>query len=143
MGQLTSFLGTDVNHLEVALTSFHQLWIAPVQLIIAISIIYQYLGLTSFLGIGVFLFVIFLQGTYIMFILRHKNKRKCRCLSCIQHLCVLPGCMGILYQHFSSYQVKDQDKRLGIISQLIQDIRLIKMYTWEPLFQEMADDARK
>lgn len=40
-------------------------------------------------------------------------------------------------------KVKVKDKRVGIMSEIIKSIRIIKMYEWEERFENKIDNVRK
>jgi len=81
--------------------------------------------------------VILIQGTHV-----HKHIEVQLTVSEVISGLYLSGLMGILYQYYCSEQAKHQDERLGIMTDLIQKIRLVKMHTWEPVFAEMVTEAR-
>ena len=36
-----------------------------------------------------------------------------------------------------------KDKRMKVMNEMLLGMKSIKMYSWEPIFEKMIDDARK
>ncbi len=48
MGQMTNLMSNDVNRFDTLIYSFHYLWVAPLQEIITIFVLYRYvIGVSS------------------------------------------------------------------------------------------------
>lgn len=61
---MTNLLSNDVNRFDLALSTFHYLWIGPLQMIIVTYFLWNQIGYSSIFGVATYLFFIPLQGLY-------------------------------------------------------------------------------
>ncbi|KAK5645843.1 hypothetical protein RI129_004307 [Pyrocoelia pectoralis] len=101
-GHIINLLSTDLNVFESVGFLFHFIWIAPVQTILVIYLMWSEIGVSSLFGLG-----------------------------CIA-ICVLGYVrLGGVIVKFRSKLSARRDDRIRLTNQLIQGIGVIKMYAWE------------
>ncbi|CAB3410442.1 unnamed protein product [Caenorhabditis bovis] len=113
-GQLVNLLSTDAIKYDSSFIFIHYLWICPVLIVAYGVVIYQYLGPATLAGFGGMLVIFFIQA--------HLSKR-----------------LGNARLPIS----KCVDNRLSITNEIINGIRVIKMYTWEKAFGKVVEDCRE
>ncbi|KAL5338587.1 hypothetical protein BJX70DRAFT_194915 [Aspergillus crustosus] len=118
----TANIGTIIN--LMAIDSFkvsevgaylHFLWASvPVQIIIAVSLLYKLLGFSSFAGIVIMILMIPVN----LFIAKKFSKLQKQIL-------------------------KGTDARINSTNEILQNIRIIKYFAWEDRFQDIVNDKRR
>ncbi|KAK5645934.1 hypothetical protein RI129_004398 [Pyrocoelia pectoralis] len=112
-GRILNLISNDIQMCEKLMINIDYLWIAPIQTIITLSIMYQELGITSLFGLGIL--VSFIPLSFIIGKVARKNRMK--------------------------LSLK-RDQRLRLINELIQGIHVIKMYAWEKAFSKIITKTR-
>ncbi|XP_017848791.2 multidrug resistance-associated protein 4-like [Drosophila busckii] len=114
-GHLINLLSNDVSRLDYALVFTHYIWILPIHAIVTCYIIWLQIGLPALVGVlGLLLKTIPVQTALSK--LTSKLRRRI---------------------------AKRTDVRVGIMSELMQGIQVVKMYAWEQSFQAVVADARR
>ncbi|XP_011504959.1 PREDICTED: multidrug resistance-associated protein 4-like [Ceratosolen solmsi marchali] len=114
-GRIITLLSNDVDKLEISFIFIHALWIMPMQTILITYIIWQIVGIASIAGV----LSLILQTIPIQ---------------------VFSGRMIALFRRKISMKT---DGRLQLTREIIQGIRVIKMYTWEKPFEQLMFFARR
>ncbi|XP_050726965.1 ATP-binding cassette sub-family C member 4-like [Eriocheir sinensis] len=114
LGQLVNILSNDVSRFQNATPFFCYVWASPLQLIVAIGILWSEIGPSCLVALLLFVTVLPFQG--------------------------FSGHMLAKFRHAFSIC---SDKRIHLIHEVITSIRAIKMYTWEKLFIAVLKIARK
>uniref|UniRef100_A0A1Y1K6E3 Uncharacterized protein n=1 Tax=Photinus pyralis TaxID=7054 RepID=A0A1Y1K6E3_PHOPY len=113
-GQILNLISNDVNVFDKIVFTSQYLWIAPIQTIIVLTLMYKEIGVSSFPG--VFLLICFIP------------------------LYIALGRMTTKYRLKSSVE---RDHRLRFMNEAIQGINVIKMYAWEGAFSKIVIGIRK
>nr|CAI5848020.1 unnamed protein product [Callosobruchus analis] len=103
----------DVSQFEHAIWLFNDLWIAVVQTVVVCYLIYSKIGWSSMLGVCILLSVVPVQA----FISRWLKTLRIRIN-------------------------KKTDERLQATQEALSTIRIIKMYTWEKVFEDNISNTR-
>ncbi|KAJ8920723.1 hypothetical protein NQ315_004862 [Exocentrus adspersus] len=113
-GKVINLMANDLGRFDNIFLSFHNIWAAPIQIILVMCLLYVMMGAYALTGIIFFVLSIPVQMT--------------------------------LGKKTSKYRLKTAvrtDERLQLINELINGIKVIKMYIWEKAFVATVDKARK
>ncbi|XP_022102306.1 ATP-binding cassette sub-family C member 9-like isoform X2 [Acanthaster planci] len=114
MGQITNHMSADATNVMTMIQSMHFLWSAPFQIAIILIFLYFEIGFSALLGAALFIVVLPIQFK-VAAIMVDKQKAILRC----------------------------SDKRLKLTNELLQGIKLLKMYAWEELYSKAIEVVRK
>ncbi|KAF9355136.1 hypothetical protein BGX26_006959 [Mortierella sp. AD094] len=113
LGEITNHMAVDAERwIEAALYSPFLITV-PFQLVVAIYLLYQLLGWSLFAGLAVFCILVPIQARTAKFM----NK-------------------------FQDIQLKWMDSRLRLITELLSNIKIVKLYNWEAPMRKKIDDLR-
>ncbi|KAF9562072.1 multidrug resistance-associated ABC transporter [Agrocybe pediades] len=105
VGKITTLISTDVARLDSFAWLGPYLWAAPVQLILGIGLLIGTLGYSALVGLGVLILSLPVQGILVAIMMNQTKKG-----------------------------VKITDKRVRLTTEVMQGIRLIKVYGWEAFY---------
>ncbi|KAK0404544.1 hypothetical protein QR680_017501 [Steinernema hermaphroditum] len=114
VGQLINLITTDVNKFDVGFMFFHYSWVAPILLLGYCVMLWQELGVSCLAG---FLALCLLCPVQVFF------SRK----------------MGQCRREIASRT----DKRISVMNEILNGIRVLKMYAWEEAFSGVMDKVRR
>ena len=112
-GKLLNLLSSDVQRFDQSCVSLHYLWIAPCNLIIVFTILYQEYGWTSVIGLGVLL-----------------------------AFAVLQALLGVQFSKFRTRTAAETDLRLEFLSGMLKKMKQIKMLGLEQIYKETCRKLR-
>ncbi|XP_046974021.1 uncharacterized protein LOC124540463 [Vanessa cardui] len=113
-GKLVNILSNDVARFDMAFMFLHYLWLVPVQLAIVMYFLYGAGGYAPYVGLfGVVLLVLPIQAG-------------------------LTKLTAVIRRSVA----QRTDKRIKLMSEIINGIQVIKMYAWEKSFQHVVKVAR-
>ena len=112
-GQIINFMSTDTDRVNNFGPSVHAAWSLPFQFTVTLVLLYQQVGVS------------FLAGVIITVLLVPVNK-------------AIASRIGSL----STKMMAAKDARVGVMSELLAGIRVIKCFTWEDVFSSRVDEAR-
>ncbi|VDN99848.1 unnamed protein product [Rodentolepis nana] len=113
-GNLVNLLTTDAERMTNLIPSFNELWAMPVQIVVAIWLLYYQVGVSCFVGVG------------ILIILLPINR----------------GITGLIGK-FSSDLMLYKDARVKFISEMLRSMSAVKLSCWEYLIRRKILSARK
>ncbi|KAJ3337822.1 hypothetical protein HDU93_000441 [Gonapodya sp. JEL0774] len=113
-GEITNLMATDAQRLSTAMVHVHYLWSAPLQIIIALVLLYQQLGPSLF------------GGLFVMVAATPVNIWT-----------------ASVQDSFSDQQMKLRDERIKVMDELLGAIKVIKLYAWERLFVGKVEKVRE
>ncbi|ODN02105.1 Multidrug resistance-associated protein 4 [Orchesella cincta] len=116
VGQMVNLLSNDVNRFDLCVGFLHYLWIAPFQLGLVTYILWDYLGFgwTCLPGVAVLVLFVPFQSQ-----------------------------MGRLFGKLRLQVAERTDRRVRTMSEIVNAIRIIKMYAWELPFAKLVGEARE
>ncbi|KAH8103355.1 multidrug resistance-associated ABC transporter [Cristinia sonorae] len=114
VGQITTMISTDATGLEHSTPWVHYVWVAPIQLIIGIGLLISNLGYSALVGLGFMILGFPLQGYLISIIYAQRKKG-----------------------------VEFTDKRVRLLTEVLQGIRLVKYYAWESFYSHQIGLFRR
>ncbi|XP_065349429.1 probable multidrug resistance-associated protein lethal(2)03659 [Cloeon dipterum] len=113
-GQIVNLLSNDVNRFDIAPMFLHMLWIGPLQTALCAYLMYVQMDWPVFVGIGILLLTIPLQGL-----------------------------LGKKTSDLRGKTARRTDERVRLMNEIIAGIQVIKMYTWEIPFAKLVALARR
>ncbi|CAK5271106.1 unnamed protein product [Mycena citricolor] len=114
VGQTTTIISADSARLDRFSQFGHNIWVAPIQLVIGVALLINNLGYSALVGLGVLLlgFPVQMVLVKVMFAQRKKG-------------------------------VKITDTRVRLSNEVLQGIRLIKYYAWEAFYTHQIGTLRE
>ncbi|KAJ7730232.1 multidrug resistance-associated ABC transporter [Mycena maculata] len=114
VGQTTTIISTDATRLDRFSQFGHNIWDAPIQIMIGVGLLINNLGYSALVGLGVLLlgFPMQMMLVKVMFAQRKKG-------------------------------VKITDTRVRLSNEVLQGIRLIKYYAWESFYTHQIGTLRE
>lgn len=112
-GEIVNLMSVDSMKMGELTTYLHILWSGPFQIFMAIYFLYQTLGFAIFAGIAVMILMI-----PINIMLASTNKT------------------------FYIKQMKNKDNRTKIMDEILNGIKVIKLYAWEVTMRKKVNEAR-
>ncbi|XP_029521276.2 ATP-binding cassette sub-family C member 4-like isoform X1 [Oncorhynchus nerka] len=113
-GQMVNLLSNDVNKFDEVTNNLHYLWIAPLQAVVVIILLWYEIGPSCLAGVAVLLFLLPLQTMF-----------------------------GKLFGSLRSKTAALTDNRIRTMNEVVSGIRIIKMYAWEKPFSALVNDVRR
>ncbi|VDN03673.1 unnamed protein product [Thelazia callipaeda] len=109
--------------MEKTFLYLHHFWLAPLLIIVYIYLLWHELGLASLAGFVALLLLIPFQS--------HFSRRMGRCR------------LFTLFELYLREIVMRADKRVSATNEILNGIRVIKMYTWEDVFSNLINRLRR
>jgi ABC-type multidrug transport system fused ATPase/permease subunit len=113
VGEMTNLMSVNAQMLADLTTYLNVVWSSPLQIILSVALLYQYLGLSAIIGVGCVLLLIPLN----IFV---SNKIKKVQLT----------------------KQKQQDSRIKMMNEVLSGIKVLKFYGWELSFKEIIGRIR-
>ncbi|KAF9915542.1 hypothetical protein BX616_005921 [Lobosporangium transversale] len=101
-GKITNLMAVDANRVASVGSSIFYLYTCPIEITIALVMLYRELELSSLVGLAVM---------FLTFPIHHFAAKK--------------------YAKIQEQLMETRDRRVGMMSELLQGIRMIKFFTWE------------
>ncbi|XP_023246593.1 multidrug resistance-associated protein 4-like [Copidosoma floridanum] len=114
-GLVINLLSNDVARFELVLNFLHYVWVTPIQILVIAYFMWCKMGLTSLIGL----------------------------LAIILQTIPIQVYIGKLVHALRKKLTEKIDRRVLLINEIINGIRVVKMYTWEPFFEKLSYLARR
>ncbi|KAJ7306005.1 hypothetical protein JRQ81_010371 [Phrynocephalus forsythii] len=114
VGEIVNLMSVDAQRFMDLATYINMIWSAPLQVILALYFLWQILGPSVLAGVGVMLLLVPVNAVIAM-----KTK---------------------------TYQVahmKSKDHRIKLMNEILNGIKVLKLYAWEPAFKEKVLEIRQ
>ncbi|XP_041433359.1 multidrug resistance-associated protein 1 isoform X2 [Xenopus laevis] len=112
-GEIVNLISTDVQKLMDLSTCVNYMWSAPVTIIVAMYFLWQTLGIAVLAGVAVFILNLPFMTAF-----------------------------GVIIKRVQEQQMKQKDGRIKIISEILQGIKVLKLYAWENAFMKKVTEFR-
>ncbi|XP_067661101.1 multidrug resistance-associated protein 1-like [Haliotis asinina] len=113
-GEIVNLMSVDSQRINDVMNYLYLLWSVPVQIILSVILLYVTIGPSVFAGLGVLLIMIPFNGF----------------LSNIQ-------------RHLQISNLKDKDERIKLLNEILNGIKVLKLYAWEESFKSKVEEIRK
>ncbi|KIK57337.1 hypothetical protein GYMLUDRAFT_46212 [Collybiopsis luxurians FD-317 M1] len=113
-GHILTMISTDTARVDEFCGYGHHMWVGPIQLIIAVGLLIANLGYSALVGLGVLIFSLPIQTTLVFVMVAQRKKG-----------------------------VKITDSRIRLTTEVLQGIRLLKLYAWERFYAKRITDLRR
>ncbi|KAM0755919.1 ATP-dependent bile acid permease [Meredithblackwellia eburnea MCA 4105] len=112
-GHLITLVSSDASFMEWSAFLVHGLWVLPLQIIIGIILLIVYLGYSALVGVAVLVLNTPIQGLFVTTMFRARQE-----------------------------QLKVVDQRVRLIQEVLNGIRVIKLYAYETFFKGRISKLR-
>lgn len=113
-GEIVNLMAVDAQRFMDLVTTINTIWSAPLQIILAFYFLWNEMGPSILTGLALMIIIIPING-YIA----HHTK------------------------NFQTKQMKAKDHRVKLINEILNGIKLLKLYAWEPCFEDQVIEVRK
>lgn len=113
-GKIVNMFASDTQQLERLMNVLALIFIAPLQIAVALFLIYRQIGVATFVGLGVM--ILFAPISAFIF-----------------------GALAVLRRKASAVT----DSRVKLMNEIMAGIRLVKYFAWEVPFKEKVNEIRK
>lgn len=113
VGEMTNLISVNTQTLCDLLQYLNLLWASPLQIIISVSMLYNYLGVSALIGISVLAICIPFNIAIANQIKKHQRTK-----------------------------LVQQDARMKTLSEMLSSIKIIKFYAWELNFKHTIEQIR-
>lgn len=114
VGEMVNLMSVDAQRFMDVSPFINLLWSAPLQVILAIYFLWQILGPSALAGVAVIILLIPLNGA-----------------------------VSVKMKTYQVQQMKFKDSRIKLMSEILNGIKVLKLYAWEPSFLEQIEGIRQ
>ncbi|XP_038593401.1 canalicular multispecific organic anion transporter 1 [Micropterus salmoides] len=113
VGETVNLMSADAQRFNDVTNFIHLLWSCPLQIILSIVFLWLELGPSVLAGLAVMVLMVPVNGL-----------------------------LATKARNFQIENMKFKDKRLKIMNEILNGIKILKLYAWEPSFQAQVEDIR-
>jgi len=114
VGEIVNLMAVDAQRFMDLTTYLNMIWSAPLQIGLSVYFLYNVLGVAVFAGLGVMILLIPING----FLANATKKLQIK-------------------------QMKNKDRRVKMMNEILSGMKVLKLYAWEPSFQANVENIRK
>eukprot|EP00898_Chlorokybus_atmophyticus_P000774 jgi/Chlat1/1698/Chrsp127S01927 len=114
-GKVTNLITSDAESLQMLMQNLHQLWSAPLRIIISMVLLYNELGIASILSLGIIVLMIPVQACAIVIRTVSKLVRS---------------------------TLMRTDERVKLMNEILNAMDIVKFFAWEDSFKKKINDVR-
>ncbi|KAI8775250.1 multidrug resistance protein 1 [Biomphalaria glabrata] len=112
-GEIVNLMSVDCQRVQDVMNFFFFAWTTPLQVVMAVAILYSYIGVSVFAGLAVLLLTVPLNSY-----------------------------VANLQQQLQVENLKHKDARLRLTNESLCGMKVLKLYAWEPPFHRKISDIR-
>lgn len=113
-GEIVNLMAVDAQRFMDLASILNIIWSAPLQIILAFYFLWRELGPSIISGLAVMIILIPING-------------------CVAHRTKI----------LQTQQMKSKDHRVKLINEILNGIKLLKLYAWEPCFENEVVEVRE
>ncbi|KAI8324897.1 hypothetical protein GQ54DRAFT_255639 [Martensiomyces pterosporus] len=106
VGKITNLMAVDAHKISEVSAYLHFLYQLPAEIVITIIMLYQLLGMASIAGLGAILLLVPMQWYLVS-----------------------------VWSVYQNQLMKISDRRMSLMNEILQGVRIIKFFAWEPQFE--------
>ncbi|KAJ1275198.1 hypothetical protein BS78_05G118100 [Paspalum vaginatum] len=114
IGQMINIVSLDAEQVGNFNRSMHEIWLLPIQIILAMLILHSTLGLAAFATLGA---------------------------TILSMLANIP--LGRIEQYYQDKTMRAKDTRMKALSEILQHMRILKLHGWDSMFLSKIKELRK
>ena len=112
-GDVVNLMAVDTQRLDQVMQFMQQIWSAPFQIFLAMASLYQLVGPSMFAGVGIMLIMIPINGVIVKYL-----------------------------RQLSIKQMSNKDVRTKLMSEILNNIKSIKLHAWTRAFSNRLNEVR-
>ncbi|KAJ2523404.1 hypothetical protein GGI11_001476 [Coemansia sp. RSA 2049] len=113
VGKITNLMAVDAHKISEVSAYLHFLYQLPAEMVITMVMLYQLLGVASLAGLCAIIMLVPLQWYLVS-----------------------------VWSVFQNQLMKASDRRMGMMNEILQGVRIIKFFGWEPQFEKQVASVR-
>ncbi|RIB11911.1 ATP-binding cassette transporter 1 [Gigaspora rosea] len=113
IGEIVNYMSVDAQKIVDLTMYLHIAWSGPLQIVLALYFLYQTMGASAFAGVAVMILMLPLNAIF-----------------------------ATLMRKLQKEQMKNKDERIKFINELLNGIKVIKLYAWESAFLKRILEVR-
>uniref|UniRef100_A0A1I8AJW5 ABC transmembrane type-1 domain-containing protein n=1 Tax=Steinernema glaseri TaxID=37863 RepID=A0A1I8AJW5_9BILA len=114
VGEIVNLMAIDVERFQMITPQVQQYWSSPFQIILALVLLWQTVGAAAFSGVAIMILVIPVNFT-----------------------------ISIIVKKWQVQQMRLKDERVKITNEVLNGIKVVKLYAWEPPMLAEIDKIRR
>ncbi|KAJ2847340.1 Transporter of the ATP-binding cassette (ABC) [Coemansia brasiliensis] len=113
MGKITNLMAVDAHKVSEVSAYLHTLYQLPAEIVITVLMLYQLLGIASMGGLATIIVLVPIQWKLVS-----------------------------IWSVYQSQLMKASDRRMSMMNEILQGVRIIKFFAWEPQFEQQVASVR-
>ncbi|KAJ1902852.1 Transporter of the ATP-binding cassette (ABC), partial [Coemansia sp. IMI 209127] len=113
LGKITNLMAVDAHKVSEVSAYLHFLYQLPAEIVITVVMLYQLLGIASLAGLGAIVALVPMQWYLVS-----------------------------VWSVFQDQLMKASDRRIGMMNEILQGVRIIKFFAWERQFEKQVAEVR-
>lgn len=113
VGEVVNLMSVDAQRFYELIIHLHIAWSGPLVIALCMFFLYDILGVAAFTGLAVLILLVPLNGF-----------------------------VATKLKYFQTKQMKKKDERIRMMSEILSGMKVLKLYAWEPSFQESIEKVR-
>uniref|UniRef100_A0A0N4ZYB8 Multidrug resistance-associated protein 1 n=1 Tax=Parastrongyloides trichosuri TaxID=131310 RepID=A0A0N4ZYB8_PARTI len=114
VGEIVNLMAIDIERFQMITSQVQQYWSSPFQIILALIFLYNTLGYAA------------IAGTFVMFVFVFLNYY-----------------LSVTIRKYQIAQMKYKDERVKMCNEVLNGMKVVKLYAWEIPMSEMIESIRK
>ncbi|KAK0419050.1 hypothetical protein QR680_013923 [Steinernema hermaphroditum] len=114
VGEIVNLMAIDVERFQMITPQVQQYWSSPFQIVLALFLLWQTVGVAAFSGVAIMLLVIPVNFT-----------------------------ISIVVKKWQVMQMRLKDERVKMSNEVLNGIKVVKLYAWEPPMLAEIDKIRR
>lgn len=138
VGEIVNLMAVDAQRFMDLTTYINMIWSAPLQIGLALFFLWDLLGPSVLAGMFIYIFAAKSHSKITRIILL-------RCIGLAVMIILIPvnGVIANKVKTLQIRQMKNKDERVKLMNEILSGIKVLKLYAWEPSFEEQVQKIRE